>query len=417
MTDDKPDNNADEAPHTGESAADTPASDATGPHKKSRWPLFIILLLLLVIGAGGGLGYWQWDRWQMEQAKASEAQQSARQRTAALQQQLDQVREQLDNSSRKLSQQSRQLEQHDSIAIELAEENQRLRQQLAGLDNRLRSLSSTTNEDWKLAEAHYLTRLASQRLVMERNPQGALALLETADSIVDEFADPGLYPVREQLKADITRLKLAKPVDREGLYLSLAAIKDALVLLPSPAPTQFERSSPGPVPDNTATADEGVEAGLWQRIKNSFAGAMNRLQGYVRVTRRDQPLEPLLPPDGGAWLLTSLNLQIETAQLALMREQQPVFEQSLGDAEAILTRYYPLSSEAKSLAEQLQSLKQMPIVQQLPDIGESQRRLSRYLEDLHRVKPQAALQESANADTADDVPAEEPAETEGEPSP
>ena len=54
----------------------------------------------------------------------------------------------------------------------------------AQLREEMLALVGTTSQDWLMAEVEYLLRLANQRVLMERDPQGAIALLRAADDIV-----------------------------------------------------------------------------------------------------------------------------------------------------------------------------------------------------------------------------------------
>jgi len=93
-----------------------------------------------------------------------------------------------------------------------------------------------------------------------------------------------------------------------------------------------------------------------------------------------------------------------------MREQQTVYEDSLANAQVLLARYYPLSSEAKTLAQQLNELQHTNIIQTLPDISESQVQLTSYMEALHGVSNNkqpddsnaASSEQSINPDAATD---------------
>ena len=50
----------------------------------------------------------------------------------------------------------------------------------------VRELMGPAREDWLLAESEYLLRLASQRLLMDRDVPSAIALIQSAD---DTLAD------------------------------------------------------------------------------------------------------------------------------------------------------------------------------------------------------------------------------------
>ena len=114
----------------------------------------------------------------------------------------------------------------------LEETTNHLQLRLNSQSNRLRELSTTTRNDWLLAEAEYLMRLANQRLVTERSTKNPVALLNTADEILRDLDEVDLFPVRKSLAEDITVLQMVVDVDREGLFLRLGALSDQLVKLP-----------------------------------------------------------------------------------------------------------------------------------------------------------------------------------------
>src|SRR5690606_8016466 len=65
--------------------------------------------------------------------------------------------------------------QQQQAALETLEDQvARLQVTLNGQQERLRALSTTTREDWLLAEAQYLLRLANQRILTERDGANAL---------------------------------------------------------------------------------------------------------------------------------------------------------------------------------------------------------------------------------------------------
>ncbi|MGI1679352.1 MAG: uroporphyrinogen-III C-methyltransferase [Cellvibrionaceae bacterium] len=368
----------------------------------SRWP--IILLLLIMLGALGAVGYFLW----MQDQKINSITSDGDSQTQRYESKVNTLQNTVSSISNEIN---TQLDQQKQSVANLVKENELLKQQISGQREQWAALTTTTNEDWKLAEAHYLTRLAGQRLIMERNSQGALALLQAADEILQKLSDPELFRVREKLAEDITTLKLVKSVDREGIFLSLAAMSKALVVLPSPVPQNYQ-NAPIISEEKSQETVKGFDV-----VKQSFSKALSAFQSYIRITKHDEALEPLLPADGQAYLQNSLRLTLETAQLALLKEQQLVFEESLDKASRLLNEYYPFSKEAESLVGDLNALKQQNIIQVLPDITQSQKALGAYIERLHRLKnisePQAAVKPSAslsNPESSDSLPKAKSAE-------
>ncbi|MGH1471942.1 MAG: uroporphyrinogen-III C-methyltransferase [Cellvibrionaceae bacterium] len=357
----------------------------TKPKKSARWP--IILLLLIMLCALAAMGYFLWVQDKKINAISSDGNSQTQQyetKVNTLETHISSINNDINS----------QLDQQKQSVSQLQKENEMLKQQISGQREQWAALTTTTNEDWKLAEAHYLTRLAGQRLVMERNSQGALALLQAADEILQKLTDPELFRVREKLVEDITALKLVKSVDREGIFLSLAAMSKALVVLPSPVPQNYQ-NAPLIAEEKPKETAKGFDV-----VKQSFSKALSALQSYIRITKHDETIQSLLPAEGQAYLQNSLRLTIETAQLALLKEQQLVFEESLGKASRLLSEYYPFSKEAESLVGDLNALKQHNIIQVLPEITQSQKALAAYIERLHRLKnmsePQAAVKSNSS---------------------
>ena len=59
---------------------------------------------------------------------------------------------------------------------------------------------------------------------MENTPIGALALLESADKILQQTDDVSIFAVRKSLAADIAALSAIPHIDQEGLYLKIDAL-------------------------------------------------------------------------------------------------------------------------------------------------------------------------------------------------
>src|SRR5690554_6547046 len=94
------------------------------------------------------------------------------------------------------------------------------------IDHNARELleaGNRTRTDWLLAEAEYLLRIANQRLLIEKDIKGALSALESADEVLSESDDIGVFPVRQQLAREVLSLRGIQGVDRTGMYLKLDA--------------------------------------------------------------------------------------------------------------------------------------------------------------------------------------------------
>ena len=362
-------------PKVSVSESSIPKSPSSPVIRRQRlWPIWLVIILLLGCFVAAGYFFWQYQQQvgqRLETLATSDDQLLSRQ-SADIRSLQSELKRQLSNS---------QSDQQQQFIQGLESVQQRLDQH----SRRILSLSTTSREDWLLAEAEYLIRLANQRLLMERQAVGALALLEGADQVLLEVDDLDLFSVRERLAKDITALQLTAPVDRSGIYLRLAAIAEQVLLLPT-APRMADAVDTG---ESVASGAENWYQRLWENMKASAQG----ISRYIRVTRHDRPVEPLLPPDGGLYLRQNLRFMIERAQLAMLREEPEIYSHSLEQAILTLQQYFSTQEQAVALIESLSELSQREIAPTLPNINGSLVALQEYIERLHQLSGSARAEE------------------------
>jgi len=222
--------------------------------------------------------------------------------------------------------------------------------------NELASQAPPSRREWKVAEVSYLLRIANHRMLMERDVQGALALLRGADAILMELDDFALYQVRGQLSEEILSLENVQSNDVQGLFLRLEAIKTEL-RGQSPKLPRF-------ADDESSATQEAV--GFWA-VLSAQVGS------YLRFRRFDgASVKPLLAPEEAVYLELNLRLMLERAQLAALRREQVVYQQSLETAVEWMTDYLDAEDPAvqRSLDE-LDELSRLVLDRPLPDISGS----------------------------------------------
>lgn len=396
MTENSPsDNGETPASETPQNKPATPRPGRKGTGNAPLW-LALLVLCLLLVGAGYGGWYWWQDLGQNQQQRLGELE-------SAVAQLSEQLRREQEQQARAIETAAQQMRRQ--LADELEQMNNRQRQalnrfgeQLDNTNRRLRSLSSADREDWKLAEAEYLLRLANQRMLMERDGGNALALAQEADKILRDLNHSDLFPIRRALARDISALKLIERIDREGLYLQLLALSEQLDQLPLVEPLGRGEPDAEPVADEASAP--GEEAGRWQRIKyrvaQSFRNLQSRLSDHLRIRRHDEPVQALLSQSERQYLRQNLNLMLEQAQVALLREQTEVYRVNLLRAADWLEQHYALNPQSRAVREQLQALADTPISQTLPDMGQALALLQAHVERLHRLGPAEQESEGEN---------------------
>jgi uroporphyrin-3 C-methyltransferase len=250
------------------------------------------------------------------------------------------------------------LEQQQNI-FNLESQIQNLQLRINAQGARLVELGSTTRSDWLLAEAEYLARLAKQRLQTERNTKSPLALLESVDAILQQIDEPNLIEVRGAVAADITALRLVNDIDKQGVYVELNALAASIKKLQI-----MEVDQPLELATETTQQNTSQDVGVLDKFLADFSG-------LIRVRERQNPIEPILERAEEQTVRQNLQMMLEQAQLALLREEQVIYQQSLVKAQEYLQRFFKVTASAEGISQRLQRLADTNIIQQLPSIHSS----------------------------------------------
>jgi len=331
-----------------------PAASVSPVKKISRGPVWLALFVALFAMAAAGYTYWQLEQFRLtSQAQVKQNEQSYTESLEGkIQSQMQSQSTRLESS---LADYRSQLADQENAVAEL-------RARVADSRRQIGEITHVSRKSWMLAEAEYLLRLANQRLIMEHESTSALALLRSADQILQDVDDINLHRVRAEIAKEMAALRATSGVDVEGAFLALAALSDQLVALPLLSP----RSNPDADNEEVATI-------------TSFQEAVTRLEKLVTIRHRQQPVAPLLPPEQHYYVQQNLRLMLEQAQLALLQRKPLLFAQSLKKAEQWVQDYFELNPSSGALLESLADLKQLQIAPQLPNISKSLVLLKDYL--------------------------------------
>lgn len=323
----------------------------------------LAVLALLIAAAGVGVG--GWAVWQLRHLDAGQRQQSA---------QVDS----LAANSRTLTEQARSLDERLSRlpAADELEERRRLLAQVQSdqqrLGQRLETVLGASRQDWRLAEAEHLVRLASLRLSALQDVNSARALVQGADDILREQDDPNAFAAREQLARSLAALQATEQPDRTGLFLQLGALREQAAQLSALAP-QFEA-------DREAVSASGDDSTLhwrlwWARISSFFRIDLNP----------DANVRPLLAGQSLSQVRLALSLALEQVQWAALNGEQAVYTQALGQAKEVLaTNFNQDNTQSRMLLERIEALTGSRITVATPDLANSLAALQAYMARRHQ---------------------------------
>ena len=330
--------------------SDTGAANGVEQRREGRSWLTTLLLFILLVAMAGAAGYYFFDIGKGRKANEAELE-SLADRLDALQQ-----------SHASLAENSRGL---DSRLTRTGE-------QLTGILHNLNSLQRQRGDDagWQLAQVNYLLRIASQRLALVGDVDTVLAVLQSADAGLREIPDPALIPVREQLIADMNRLKSVPETDFTGLALALGDLAQRADQLPLNPGTPAEESR-APADDPAAPEDR------WNRVARSI---WQELKSLLVISRTDRQSVALLAPRERFFLHHNLRLQLEAARLALLIRDGDQLRESAGSCLDWLNEYFDTGdNRVRNALEILQRAAGADLQQPAPSLNGTLNAFDEYL--------------------------------------
>ena len=245
---------------------------------------------------------------------------------------------------------------------------------LAGVVATTRSQIGAVHEDWLLREVAHLLLLANQRLTLLGDVDLAKRALRLADDRLRAFADPGILEVRRALSQELGALDQLDSTDLSGTALALGSLVRTVAALPL--------KGDGDRPDWTTAKDKDESAG--DAVSSSSAGTeepgffgtlMGRvsddLGSLVRVRRVDEAQLPKLDNSERFLAYENLRLHLLVAQLALLRSDQPLYQESLAKARSWVSSYFEPTSATQRFDAQLSEMMQVEVAKDIPDISVS----------------------------------------------
>ena len=316
--------------------------------KASRLPLILSGLALVAALGGAGGAFQQNGRSQDLQSQVADLQTAVavlNQATAPLAQ-VQQEMIQIQSGQAQVAEIASAVK---STSDNVSEQLEVLVTDLAETRTRLELLEGNRAQEYLLAEVEYLLRIAIQRIQAGRDVATGLSLMLSADQTLAATDDAELFPIRRALATDIAALRALPAIDRDGLYLELAAAADRIDRL-SMSPIELAQAPAGEV----AEGDQDL---------------MQTLSSFVTVRQRANPIDPLPTPTEAVYARQNMRLMLEQAQLALLDENSVTWQSTLERALAWADRYFLDDSEQQSLMATLARLQGLPVAQDIPRVG------------------------------------------------
>lgn len=263
---------------------------------------------------------------------------------------------------------TQQLSVHDQSRQAIAAELKSAQQQISSLSaqlsasgdsvtqlqDKLLDLSGRRPNDWLLAEANYLVKLAGRKLWQERDQQTASSLLATADLRIAEMNDPSLIKLRKALAQDIAALQSLPKDKTESTALRIDGLisqVDNLKLNAIQLPESEQDATNGQLSSSPADWQENISK-TWHSFIDEF----------ITIRRRTGTDEPLMSPKQQWYLEENLKSKLLQSQLALYRHQQDAFAHAIELATRWVMQFYDRKdSTTEFMLKEFAQLQQLEI--------------------------------------------------------
>ncbi|MCZ4296163.1 uroporphyrinogen-III C-methyltransferase [Vibrio sinaloensis] len=222
--------------------------------------------------------------------------------------------------------------------------------------------------DWLLAEADYLVKLAGRKLFLEHDAVSATKLMESADQRIAALNDPSLVPLRKAMANDITKLKTIPLVDREGLVLRITALQQQVDKLPL---------ANALLPEADKQQKPVVSEDIYDWQDNLLTSLKDFSDNFITFRTRDGNVIPLLSPQQHFYLKENIKAKLETAIKAVYVEQQEIYSTALTTADKWSSTFFNQdSNEVKEFNKALELLSSQKVQVEYPVKLETQQNLS-----------------------------------------
>jgi len=232
---------------------------------------------------------------------------------------------------------------------------------------RLSELVSRNQNDWSLAEIEYLLSMANQRIQLHADHLTAIEALALADGLIEKLADPAWFPVREKIATELAALRSVPNIDYAGISAQLTGLSAQVPALPVVKLDRNEVVSQAAEEIATPNVD-GWQAKVTQMLRDIWA----ELKGLVKIRQTDEEVKPLLSPVSQQFLIQNVQLQFQSARVAMLQRDSNTYSSALQTASSWVTTHFQSNAEAViAIQKDIESLLARDVAASIPDISGS----------------------------------------------
>ncbi|CBW14605.1 predicted uroporphyrinogen III methylase [Haemophilus parainfluenzae T3T1] len=295
--------------------------------------------------------------------------------------------------------------------------------ELVGLQSQINKVSAQANAqqptDWLFSEADFLLNNALRKLVLDNDVDTAVSLLKLADETLAKVNNSQSAAIRSAINQDLKQLLSVAGVDQNAVMQKLSQLANTVDELPV-LDVNFGD-------DQNATK---LSDSLSDWAENAEKSATSFLNHFIRISpKHGADRKELLAPNQDIYLRENIRLRLQLAIMAVPRQQNELYKQSLEAVASWIRSYFDTNAEVtQSFLKSVDELSEVSIYVDVPSQLQSLSMLDKYLNrtplDVQKVEIEAekavdnsprkedvkpATEAKAEEPKAEEKPAEAPA--------
>ena len=246
--------------------------------------------------------------------------------------------------------------------------------ELVGLQSQINKVSAQANAqqptDWLFSEADFLLNNALRKLVLDNDVDTAVSLLKLADETLAKVNNSQSAAIRSAINQDLKQLLSVAGVDQNAVMQKLSQLANTVDELPV-LDVNFGD-------DQNATK---LSDSLSDWAENAEKSATSFLNHFIRISpKHGADRKELLAPNQDIYLRENIRLRLQLAIMAVPRQQNELYKQSLEAVASWIRSYFDTNAEVtQSFLKSVDELSEVSIYVDVPSQLQSLSMLDKYL--------------------------------------
>ena len=260
--------------------------------------------------------------------------------------------------------------------------------ELVGLQSQINKVSAQANAqqptDWLFSEADFLLNNALRKLVLDNDVDTAVSLLKLTDETLAKVNNSQSAAIRSTINQDLKQLLSVTGIDQNAVMQKLSQLANTVDELPV-LDVNFGD-------DQNATK---LSDSLSDWAENAEKSATSFLNHFIRISpKHGADRKELLAPNQDIYLRENIRLRLQLAIMAVPRQQNELYKQSLEAVASWIRSYFDTNAEVtQSFLKSVDELSEVSIYVDVPSQLQSLSMLDKYLNrtplDVQKVEIEA----------------------------